>query len=218
MTRRSSRNTSNLKVCNTCNGLKALGKFTKSRGRCKICTNALKRAKYAADPEERKKAVARAKKWLANNQRKGAAARNAWAKANPEKRKQTVTKYRNKNREECIKRTRISQAANPEAGRVQTRRSRERKLGMKPTWTLKDSVIFTTFWPAQCERCSSKDNLTIDHHYPLSTGNGLTLSNAVPLCLPCNSAKSSQMPEDFYTTAQLNTIEYKLAMITREEV
>lgn len=57
-----------------------------------------------------------------------------------------------------------------------------------------------------CFNCGSSDDLAIDHHYPLSLGFGMYEGNAVLLCKVCNSAKHNKLPEDFYTTKQLNEL------------
>jgi len=47
---------------------------------------------------------------------------------------------------------------------------------------------------SHCVECGSEDNLTVDHIIPLA-GNGPNLrTNLQVLCKPCNSSKSSKMP------------------------
>ena len=58
----------------------------------------------------------------------------------------------------------------------------------------------------KCFNCGSTNRLTIDHHYPLSLGYGLTLNNAVLLCRSCNSSKQDKMPQEFYTQEKLDIL------------
>ena len=58
----------------------------------------------------------------------------------------------------------------------------------------------------QCFNCGSKNNLTIDHHKPLSGGFGLSIDNAVILCNPCNASKCDRMPQEFYKPYQLEIL------------
>ena len=65
----------------------------------------------------------------------------------------------------------------------------------------------------KCFNCGSKKDLTLDHHYPLAKGYGLKTTdgnyNVVLLCSKCNKKKSNKMPEDFYTTNQLQILSQK---------
>lgn len=58
----------------------------------------------------------------------------------------------------------------------------------------------------ECVKCKSKNNLHIDHLYPLSSGKPLTFKNCTLLCATCNHKKYDHTPEDFFTQAELNTI------------
>lgn len=53
-----------------------------------------------------------------------------------------------------------------------------------------------------------------DHHYPLSRGHGLMPDNAVLLCGSCNSFKKDKLPVDFYSSIELERVNYLLAMAT----
>jgi len=59
----------------------------------------------------------------------------------------------------------------------------------------------------KCFNCSTTENLTIDHHYPLSKGFALTINNAVLLCRSCNSSKHNKLPESFYSPEQLSDLQ-----------
>ena len=47
--------------------------------------------------------------------------------------------------------------------------------------------------------CGATEDLTIDHHYPLSKGFKLTRDNAVLLCRSCNSAKRDILPDIWHS-------------------
>jgi CRISPR/Cas system Type II protein with McrA/HNH and RuvC-like nuclease domain len=68
----------------------------------------------------------------------------------------------------------------------------------------------------KCFKCKDKKDLTIDHHYPLSQGFGLSISNAVPLCRKCNSKKGIKDPVDFYTEDEFLLAEEKLYAAVQE--
>jgi hypothetical protein len=61
--------------------------------------------------------------------------------------------------------------------------------------------IYSTF-QSKCFRCGSTDRLAIDHHHPLTHGHPLSLSNAVLLCVSCNSSKGTKDPKEFYSPQQ----------------
>jgi 5-methylcytosine-specific restriction endonuclease McrA len=86
------------------------------------------------------------------------------------------------------------------------RRRRERKYSLDMQFTNKDAKLIRERFEYKCFNCGSKEKLEIDHHYPLSRGHGLTLSNAVLLCKFCNSSKGNKMPEKFYTQEQLEKL------------
>ena len=101
---------------------------------------------------------------------------------------------------------------NPVKARERGRRRRARKLGINEKYTKSDELYTRSLFNNKCFNCGSKDNLTIDHNYPLILGNALTRSNAVLLCSSCNSKKKDKTPEDFYNSIQLNNLN-KLGII-----
>ena len=62
--------------------------------------------------------------------------------------------------------------------------------------------------------CKIDSNLTLDHHFPLSKGNALTITNCIILCMSCNSSKGAKNPIDFYTNEEL--LELNFLLKTRE--
>jgi len=87
-----------------------------------------------------------------------------------------------------------------------TRKRRANKLAVKENYTVADEQITLSIFGRECFRCDSKNSIAIDHHLPLSKGNPLTVKNAVPLCMPCNSSKGTKDPQDFYTPKELKQI------------
>jgi len=85
-------------------------------------------------------------------------------------------------------------------------RRREWEMGLDSTWTKEDILVVHSRFEHKCFVCASKCNLSIDHHRPLSDGNGLCLKNAVLLCISCNASKSTQHPHEFYAREQLEIL------------
>jgi 5-methylcytosine-specific restriction endonuclease McrA len=100
------------------------------------------------------------------------------------------------------------------AGKSVLRNSRRKALGERFTKTERKLVLVK--FSNRCFKCkatSQKGNpLQIDHHYPLSRGFKLTLDNAVVLCKRCNEAKGSSLPQEFYSTDELELLKerYKI--------
>jgi len=97
------------------------------------------------------------------------------------------------------------------AGKSVLRNTRRKALGEKFTPTER-KIILAKFCN-RCFKCKSphkKGNpLQIDHHYPLSRGFKLTVSNAVVLCKRCNESKSNFLPQEFYSTEELEILKEK---------
>lgn len=49
----------------------------------------------------------------------------------------------------------------------------------------------------RCRYCSSVENLTLDHIFPLSRGGNNDLSNLATACNSCNSSKGNRTPEEW---------------------
>jgi len=58
-----------------------------------------------------------------------------------------------------------------------------------------------------CYLCISKDNLCLDHHFPLSKGYPLHMGNITLLCKSCNSKKHDSLPKDFYLEPDLQWLD-----------
>ena len=57
-----------------------------------------------------------------------------------------------------------------------------------------------------CLKCGRVDELSLDHHIPLSKGGSLELYNTTVLCRFCNSEKNNKNPEEFYSNEELQNI------------
>ena len=95
---------------------------------------------------------------------------------------------------------------NPEKINEFSRKRRAKKKNVNENYKREDRVYTIKLFDNKCYKCSSSDNLCIDHHYPLSKGHPLTRKNAVVLCKKCNTSKHNKLPEEFYTAEQLKTI------------
>lgn len=85
------------------------------------------------------------------------------------------------------------------------RRTRETQYGIHVELPLEyEDLVYETFGK-QCVVCGAKENLTLDHHLPMSQGYSL-LDNAVVLCLQCNARKNNRTPHTFYDAWKLTEI------------
>jgi 5-methylcytosine-specific restriction endonuclease McrA len=90
--------------------------------------------------------------------------------------------------------------------RHKERRRRELKKAVDSIFTIQDAAFVKNKFQNICFNCGSSERLSIDHHYPLSKGFGLSIKNAVLLCKSCNSSKNNRFPEEFYTEEKLNKL------------
>lgn len=58
----------------------------------------------------------------------------------------------------------------------------------------------------RCFACGIAGRLELDHHIPQQLGGRLVPGNVVLLCAPCNMAKGTRHPGQFYTAAQLDAL------------
>lgn len=87
------------------------------------------------------------------------------------------------------------------------RKRRDLKKKMDYKYNSSIEKITRMVFNNSCFNCKSKNNLCIDHHYPLSKGNGLAIDNAVLLCKSCNSKKFIKSPKEFYNKKQIREID-----------
>jgi 5-methylcytosine-specific restriction endonuclease McrA len=98
------------------------------------------------------------------------------------------------------------------------KRRRDKVRGVVNCYGTNETAMTKTLFDGRCFICSSGHNLTIDHHYPLDKGFGLSLNNAVLLCRTCNNHKYNRMPDKFYTIEQMNRLEYMLGLVSADNL
>ena len=79
-------------------------------------------------------------------------------------------------------------------------------------YTKQDEQYTYELFDGVCYNCGAKEDLCIDHNYPLSRGYALTRKNAVLLCRSCNSSKLDKLPKYFYTNEKLQILKEKLGV------
>jgi 5-methylcytosine-specific restriction endonuclease McrA len=85
-------------------------------------------------------------------------------------------------------------------------RRRELAQSLDTSFSKEDVYEVYQRFDHKCFACNSQDNLSIDHHRPLSKGHPLSGQNAVLLCVSCNASKGSKQPEEFYSQTQLEVL------------
>ena len=73
----------------------------------------------------------------------------------------------------------------------------------------------------KCALCGTKENLTVDHVYPISRGGPNIIGNIIPLCRSCNSKKKDRILTQEYDWFVGGEIKHKMskevyALITKE--
>ena len=91
----------------------------------------------------------------------------------------------------------IEKPANRRKAKKRAILQRERANGVVADFPLGYCDLVHEVFGRRCIVCGSTEQLTFDHHVPISAG-GAFLHNAVPLCLACNSAKKDRLPQDYY--------------------
>lgn len=101
----------------------------------------------------------------------------------------------------------------PEIKRKHNRIREARKAGVEESFSVEDEKFVYDRWEHKCvvcDRTALETILTIDHWMPLSKGFALTRSNAVLMCLSCNSKKKAKMPHEVYEADFVRWIEARL--------
>lgn len=83
---------------------------------------------------------------------------------------------------------------------------RARQLGMEENISPTQVKLIYKIFNDQCFKCSSDNQLAIDHYRPLSKGGSLSYGNAILLCKVCNSTKNDKDPEQFFTDEERNKL------------
>lgn len=96
-----------------------------------------------------------------------------------------------------------------EAGKISAERRRIKRLSYQDAGMPILDLEYLRQHINACENCGVTENLTLDHHIPLSKGGNLTLENTNILCVSCNSSKNAKMPADYFKPEILAKIEAK---------
>lgn len=171
-----------MKTCTKCKKTKALGEFYKQRakkdGLQMYCKSCTKdvNKKYKEQYTATPEGRAKFKEWMFTNKEHRQAYMSKWKKDNADR------------------------------NRSYERKRRAMKVNLEENFTPEDEKFIYMLFSDMCFKCNSIQELSVDHHYPLSKGNKLELDNAVVLCKSCNSQKYKSRPEDFYTEAELQKL------------
>lgn len=125
-----------------------------------------------------------------------------WQKKHPEKCAQYSKKYLDKpgNRERSnIRSKKYHKEVYKDKHIFYNSLRRDKKKNFDCDYTYKQKQATLKAFNHKCFNCNSIEHLAVDHYYPLSDNNSLSLSNAIILCRKCNSSKSDKLPEDFFT-------------------
>lgn len=96
-----------------------------------------------------------------------------------------------------------------------TRRDKKRSAGERVSADFVERVYRK--FDHKCFNCGSASRLSVDHHYPLSLGYALVESNAVVLCVLCNSRKKAKLPEQFYSDEQISELSSKYGVMKQSD-
>jgi len=123
---------------------------------------------------------------------------------------------RNKNKIKIIQKKYINN--NPLVAKAQRLKRRDRSISVKELISSKLLSLTYDKFNYKCFKCNSMENLTIDHHYPLSKGFPLSPENSVILCRSCNSKKGKILPELFYTSEQLKELHERYGIMGNNKI
>lgn len=134
-----------------------------------------------------------------------------WYRNNKDKKSKYQKEYIKRNRALITQRRREYVKNNleyiRELSRVHTIKRRALKSNLSEYFSRLSVIQVYYKFDYKCFHCKSIDRLSIDHHYPLSLGNPLTINNAVLLCRSCNAKKGTKLPETFYSPEQLTDLQ-----------
>lgn len=168
-----------MRICAKC-GLE------KETVRCRPCRNAARRRADAENPERTK--ARRAKTYADPEQREKALARaRAWATKNPERRRVIKKRYAEAERGRQV-------------GRVGSIAARARRRAAPGGFSAEDieNLLVDQFWTcAYCPADISGGRHTVDHITPLSKGGTNWLRNICLACRPCNTKKNARTPDEW---------------------
>ena len=96
-----------------------------------------------------------------------------------------------------------------DGGKAATKRKTHRRRHLEASdvqLTTEDYQFVYAIFDNKCFNCGTDEDLTFDHHVPLSKGGKFTRDNIVLLCRYCNGLKSDNDPKDFYSEEQLKLL------------
>lgn len=134
-------------------------------------------------------------------------------KLNPELKRASDKRYREKSYPKIRTRQRKWEDLNPEKKSATGARYRAKKRSLPKDYTVKDWRFALDYFNGRCAICGEPIGLwhtiAADHWIPVSHGGGTTVDNIVPLCHStkdapfgtpsCNNRKHNTMPEDWLT-------------------
>lgn len=166
------------------------------RGWCRPCYGRQWRANRS---ETQRQAVLRATRdWRARNPDHIRDYNQAWARANPDRRRELHAAAYWADPEAAREKARIWARENPEKRRNREQRRRARKLGSDDPLTNQQWLDILCAHDYRCYYCGRSDRrLQQEHKVPLSRGGAHDCYNVVPACWPCNSRKGARTPEEF---------------------
>ena len=149
------------------------------------------------------------KKYYLKNKSKLIMYNKEWVENNINRARETRKKLyeKNKSKERIINRQWFRNNKEKAYAIAARRRDKKKLLGESDNITQIFYSKVKSKFNNRCFKCNSIERLSIDHHYPLSKGNPLTLNNAVLLCKSCNSSKNNKLPETFYSPEQLTDLQ-----------
>jgi 5-methylcytosine-specific restriction endonuclease McrA len=222
-----------VKTCTGCGHAKPLEAFVKDKrckdgrqARCKECTNAAYRERYAASPEWRARKVEQDRMWAQANPEAARSRAQRWRQRHPELAKAKHAQWRAKNPgyfrayyraniERERERARVGMAKSrklrPDLELQRKRRYREtnaefvREQEREKTYARRAMVrsspetarFMSALLTEPCAYCGATENITVDHIVPLSRGGRHEPSNLAPACLSCNSSKCALLLEEW---------------------
>lgn len=221
-----------MKKCSTCKLIKPLNEFNKCKSNkdlhhdvCKMCRklwyikNKDKIKKYCFNNKDRRSK--NFKRYREEHKKELAEYNKKYKKEHQEELTEYNKKYCNdyyqKNKYKLLEYGKQWRKKNPDKVRQYSRKRRALKQKLQENYTKTDEEYTRSLFNNQCAKCNSKENLYIDHHYPLSKGYPLTRQNAVLLCQSCNCSKQEKHPTEFYDSNILQKIEEKLFLTNLEK-
>ncbi len=123
-----------------------------------------------------------------------------WAHSHPESVRATSAKRNAAKVAQQVAYTKVWRAAHPAqfAEQIRRRAALKRSQSQDSDVTLEGWASIVELWEGRCAYCGRKPSkITQDHVRPLSRGGTHTLSNLLPACGSCNSAKNRRLMSEW---------------------